>query len=251
MRQQAVDKRHVALIIAAVQVRVERADILLAHALDDEYNHVLVRVAQFIHYRMKVDRAIGGLHLLIGHIIGGDKCFLAEATDHRERRVQHYRRLNRAIDILVSVADGDGASARRDTAADAHDGQRNHYQQGNSLRDIILRTKTVHLEPWLGIASPQDQHQRGKCKHQIPVVHKFGQQDGRDVALVGKLSEHGHRRTATRILEIDGIHQIAGDGNSVGHDKQPLEPLVEALPLLEMQRQQHEHQIDTIDIKQR
>ena len=39
--QQRVDKGHVATIAAAIELGVERADVLLAHALDDEDDHVL------------------------------------------------------------------------------------------------------------------------------------------------------------------------------------------------------------------
>ena len=82
------------------------------------------------------------------------------------------------------------------------------------------------------------------------MAEEFGQEDGGDVALVGKLGEDRYRRSAARVLEIDGVHQVAGDGDGIGHDKQPAQPLVEARSLLEVQRQQHECQIDTIDVEQ-
>ena len=198
---------------------VQRPDVLLTHALDDKDDHVLTRMALLVDNRMQMNRAIKSFHLLARHIAWRDKGSLAQAAYHRERRVQHDRGLNWAVDKLVGVADGDGTSARRDTAADAHNGQRYHHQQGCRLRDIVVRAEAIGLKPRFGIAAPQDGNQRDKGQHQVPVAQELSQDDGRDVALVGKLGEDRHRRAPTRVLEIDSIHQVHGDADGIGNDK--------------------------------
>ena len=80
---------------------------------------------------------------------------------------------------------------------------------------------------------------------------KFTQDDRCDVALGGKLGKYRDRRASARVLEIDRVHQVAGQGDAIGDDKQPPQHLVEARALLDMERQEHEHKVDAVDVEQR
>ena len=201
--------------------------------------------------RLRVNGTVDGFHLFACHVVGRDKGFLAQTAYHRERCIEHHRCLDGPVDVLVGIADGDGACTCRDAATDAHDGQRNHHQQGDELGDIILESKAVHLEAWLGVAAPKDEHQHNESQYKIPMVQELGQDDGGDIALVGELAEYRDCRAPARVLEIDGIHQVARHCDGVGDDEQPLQCFVEAGAFFEVKRQEHEHQVQAVDIEQR
>ena len=67
------------------------------------------------------------------------------------------------------------------------------------------------------------------------MTEKLGQDDRGDIALVGKLGKHRYRRASARILEIDSVHQVAGNSHGVGNNKEPFQPLMESVSLLDVQ----------------
>ena len=74
------------------------------------------------------------------------------------------------------------------------------------------------------------------------------EEDAGKVVLIAKLLEHAGRRAALGVGEIDGIAQVENQRQAVDNHKHPLTDLVVGLGLLQMQGEEHHHNIEHIGI---
>ncbi len=80
-------------------------------------------------------------------------------------------------------------------------------------------------------------------------MQQLGTNNACQVALVGELAEHGSRGASHGILEIDRISQIDGQGDAVHQQEESLAKTMIGRPLLPMQREEHQHDIQHIGIE--
>ena len=108
---------------------------LLAVTLQDEYHYIARRKCDTVIRLM--EWGIESKRFLVAHVCRNDKRRLFDGAQDRKRRVQHDARFGRAVDVLVGVADGDGAGRFSKTATDGADAQRDGRQERQGAQDVI------------------------------------------------------------------------------------------------------------------
>ena len=73
-----------------------------------------------------MNRREDAFHLLLWHVVGGDKRCLIESANDGERCVEYDTCFTCLIDVLVGVADGDRACGCGETATHSSNAER-HY----------------------------------------------------------------------------------------------------------------------------
>ena len=248
-----VDAGRVALVAAALQVAVEGADVFASEALDDEDDDVLLR-GQRVGWRRLVD---GRKHLcsLVGTVvpIGHREHALADGADEGKRRVQHHGALCRTVHILVGIVDGDGSNAVAQSAATAADAQRHGHdechQHHAGIDPLLAALAEVFLQDARGgIELPQSPHHHDEQHHQIPVAEQFGQEDAAQVALVAELAEDTRRGAPQRVGEVGRVAQVDEQCQRVDHHKHPLAQAVVGWCLLQVEGEEHQHDVERVGI---
>ena len=134
---QGIDMRGIALIAAVVERMVQGTDILTPETLDNKHHDVLLRHGQGVGGNMDGGKVL--LHLCFAlKILRNDKHGLADGSIKGEGRVEHQGGLDRTIDILVGIADGDGAHSRNKAATDACHHERCQGCQGKKRCQVVV-----------------------------------------------------------------------------------------------------------------
>ena len=81
-------------------------------------------------------------------------------------------------------------------------------------------------------------------------MKEFGSYDIAQIAFVGELVENRCRGATTREGEIDAIGKVGDDTNAVEHQEDDAHNAVIACILLEVEGQQHQEQIERIEVEQ-
>ena len=174
-----------------------------------------------------VEWGIEGLRLLFAHIIGNNKRRLFQCPEDGERRVKHDTSLGRTIDILVGVADGDGAGRLGETASNGTDTQWDGNQQRYRLNEIISGkvkfpvsfVNSVSPVPAWPEQFPKRPGNQCRQQHKIPVAQELASKNFQHLAcaLIAKLGKHRRGGSLSGKREIHAVHEIHVNGDTV-HD---------------------------------
>ena len=248
LADERVDARGVAPIVASLQVVVIGSDILAAEALDDEHDHILLdkghRVGGLVHGTID-SLELGGVAIVVGHA----EHIFAQRAQQRERRVQHQGGIHRARHPLVGVAHRDGTHCRGEAASHACHTQRYGHHQGTHHGQVIAQpVEAATVETGLAVEPPQAGNDSGGQQHQVPVPQGLAHDDARQIALVAKLAQHSAGGAPHREGEVDPVGHVDDEGQAVDHHKDPSQHAVIGRRLLEVQRQQHQHNPQDVGI---
>ena len=85
-----------------------------------------------------MEGCIEGIHLGVGHVVGDDEGFLADGADEGEGGVEYDGCFGRTVDVLVGVADGDGANGGGEASPHAADGEGNGDEEGEGVGEVVF-----------------------------------------------------------------------------------------------------------------
>ena len=213
-----VGEGRVAFVSAVLQGSVERADIFAAEALDDQYDHILLGHDYGV--GRQVQGRIDGVELLGCEVGRHLEVALADGSDEREGRVEHDADLGRPLAVGIGIRQRDGTHLAGPSAAHAGDaeGGENQKRQQHDRR-VGQSAHAPGIEPRHAVEPPErDGHDDGQ-EHQIPVGNQFVADDGREVAFVGKLIEHGGRRAPHGEGKVDYVAQVDGQRQRVDRNE--------------------------------
>ena len=246
---EAIEKRRVAAVFPAVEVLVERADILLAETLQHEHHHILAIRLDAV--AGEVERGVnGGETLLIGEVRGGYKRLLPDSAEHREGGVEHDSRLNRLINVGVGIANGDGAHIATDTAAHTKHDERRHDSENESAHDVVCHLVASPFRLRDAVKTEHRPAEEDGKQHQIPVGESFLRNNRAEVALVGELAEHRHSGASPRESEIHRVDEVDSHIEHIHHHKQPSERVVIAAVFLDVARKQDKQKVKSVAVEQ-
>ena len=113
--------------------------VFAGEAFHDEYDHVASAADEgFELGRRSVDGREEGVHLVGCHVVRVGEGVLADGTDNGEGGVEHDGCLLGRVDVLVGVADGDGASVACEATAHGEDGHGDGHQQCQRLTEVVV-----------------------------------------------------------------------------------------------------------------
>ena len=135
---EAVEERRVATVGAIVEVAVEFTDELLAERFENEDDDVLLVHGFGLHVPLLAERRIDGLEfLLVVKVVRVLVRVLADGAEEAERGVEHDGGFEGLGDILVGVAERDGADERSEAAAHAVDDEEDRRDKRNGIAKAV------------------------------------------------------------------------------------------------------------------
>ncbi len=240
---QGIDMRGIAPVAAVVERTVQGTDILASEALDNQYHDVLLGHGNGVGRNMDGGEVL--LHLLITlEILGHDKHGLADGTVKGEGRVKHQRSLDRTIDILVGIADGDGAHGCSEAATDACHHEGCHGSQGKEGCQVVVPPgECLILQPRHPIEAIHSPHDDDKQDEQIDMADGLRQEDASQVLFVGELVEHRRGGASHGEAKIDGIAEVDSQRQTVDHQEDGTAELLINGGFLVVNRKEHQNDI--------
>ena len=235
--------------MSAIEVGVERAHVLFAHAFHNQHHHVAPAQGERVGLCGGVYRRVDFIEFLWSEVGRSHVGPLANAANHGERSVEDKRIFHGARDVLIGVANGDGSGSREDASTDAYNDYRNCQHQRRALCQIVVPAVGPDIAAGRAEAFPHEPHQHCHKQHQVPVAPQFGKDYGSDVVLVGKLIEHSDGASPAGVLEKDRIHQVRSGGNGIERDENPFLRHCAALRLFPENRCERQKKIGYVDVE--
>ena len=110
---------------------VDAAQVLLGHAFYNKYHHVHGAEAGTV--GRHVYGRVQGFGFGIAHIVWRDERLLVQRTEDGKGSIEHDAGIERTVDILVGVADGNGSGGRCHASAHTENGKWDGQQQADYL----------------------------------------------------------------------------------------------------------------------
>ena len=124
MRDERVEEWCESLVGTSVEGFVVIAKVLFSKTFKNDNHHIhwseLGGIGRNMNWREDA------FHLLLWHVVRSDERSLVECANDGKRRVEHDARFAGLVDILVGIADGDGASGCGEAATHTSNAER-HY----------------------------------------------------------------------------------------------------------------------------
>jgi len=175
IRDERVEERCESLVCATVERLVVVAKMLFSETFEDE-NHY-IHWAKLGGIGRKMDRREDAFHLLLWHVVGGDKRSLVEGADDGKRGVEDNARFACLVDVLVGVADSDGTCGSGE--ATTHSCYAEWHQDGkeDAVEDVIGRLVEHGNVGGTSEEFPEGNTDDDSKKHQIPVCQELLSED--------------------------------------------------------------------------
>ena len=173
-----------------------------------------------------MEGGVEGVELCGVEVSGVGEGGLAHGADEREGGVEHDGGFGRLVDVLVGVADGDGAYGCGGAAAHADDGQGQKGKEAQKGDDETCRgIFGIVFAGAVGVAVEVDERQdEGNAyEDKIPVVEEFDAEDAAQVAFVLEFGEEGPRGAAACVAGIDRVDKVDDKHEGIDHDEEYLE----------------------------
>ena len=190
-----------------------------------------------------MEGGVEGVELCGVEVSGVGKGGLAHGADEREGGVEHDGGFGRLVDVLVGVADGDGAYGCGGAAAHADDGQGQKGEEAQKGDDETCRgIFGIVFAGAVGVAVEVDERQDedNAYEDKIPVVEEFDAEDAAEVAFVLEFGEEGPRGAAACVAGIDRVDKVDDKHEGIDHDEEYLECQLVAFGSGPAARQRHE-----------
>ena len=185
-------------------------------------------------------RRIYGKCFTFGHIVGNNKSLFPECTENRKRCIQHHPRIQRPVDILIGITNGNRTCSSCHTSTHTKYCKRYGNQQSNGLYQIILPLAIYRNIPWCPIQFINSITEHCCQYHQIPVRNKLIHEDRSQITptLIAKFLKDTHGSTPSGKTEIHTVYQIRYQEKAIDYRKNPADNLIKGSILFPMKRQQ-------------
>ena len=242
---EGVDEGGIAFVETAFEVGVQGTDILASEALDDEHDDILPDETVA---RSGMDGAVDRRELLgVVEVVGEGEDIGVDGAVDGEGGIEHECCFDGAVGELVGIRDGDGAHGCGETATDACHHKGGHSGQREQHREVVVPPATdVRQQAWLDVTLPEGPQHEAEEEDEDDVVHCLGEDDTAQVVVVGELTEHRARGASHRVFEVDGIGEVHRQGDTVDDEVHPVADLLPDLGLLQVQGEQHQHDVGDV-----
>ncbi len=257
MTDEAVEERRVATVGAIVEVAVEFTDELLAERFENEDDDVLLVHGFGLRAPPLSERRIDGFEfLLVVKVVRVLVRVLADGAEEAERGVEHDGGFEGLGDILVGVAERDGADERSEAAAHAVDDEEDRRDKRNRITKVVreggTRGNVGGTRGGLSYGIAVEEHEGGNeddaCKNHVPIVQSPVSDDATEVVVVLKLGEERHGGASAGELEVDGVAEVDDDRQGVDDDKNPLGDTLVGAVQSEAEGNEHEEEVEDVGV---